>query len=173
MQRKVNLFQLFVIIGILLSFASLGHTSTLKIGEQVFDEDGREVELPVLFISHGAPVLIMNDEPVFGGEKNDVGYGSAANNWYQQLPKQLNLEKGARRPKAIVMISAHYENRNSVLITAKDKYPELYYDYSGFPKYTYEVKYPCAGNSALAEYIKGLLVQGGVPAQLDLRRNSK
>jgi len=147
-------------------------SSVTNVGEEVRDEEGNIVELPVLFLSHGAPTLIMRDEVVFGGLRNDVGYGSKANDWYQQLSSQLNLDKGVRRPKAIVMFSAHYEHPNSVMITAQDRYSTLLYDYGGFPQYTYDVKYPCHGSSALARHIQTMLLDGQIPAALDIRRNS-
>lgn len=64
--------------------------------------------MPVLFLSHAAPVLFMKDDPMFGA-RNDCGIDSPAYKWYQSLPTKMNIAQGERRPKAIVMVSAHYE----------------------------------------------------------------
>jgi len=136
--------------------------------------DQNEVpEMPVLFLSHAAPVLLMEVHETFGPILNDVGIGTPANKWYQNLAKQLNLV-GSRRPKAIVCVSAHYiTNNKRVSITAQDKYPSLYYDFGGFPRRLYSYQYPCPGSVKLAQRIKSLLEDGPykIPAHLDTKRN--
>ncbi len=61
------------------------------------------------------------------GVSNDSGVGSPAYKWYEQLAKQLHLDSGARRPKAIVVVSAHWEENQKTYVTAQDKHKTLYY----------------------------------------------
>ena len=45
-----------------------------------------------------------------------------------------------KKPEAILVISAHYEEDEPTLIV-KEK-PSLYFDYYGFPEHTYQIDYP-------------------------------
>ncbi|CAM9129566.1 unnamed protein product [Choristocarpus tenellus] len=74
-----------------------------------------------------------------------------------------SLAKGWEKPSAIVVISAHWEERDQVLVTSSSKHP-LLFDYYGFPDYTYEIEYPCPGDPTLAQSIIELLRAGGVEA---------
>jgi 4,5-DOPA dioxygenase extradiol len=90
--------------------------------------------MPVIYLSHGAPPLA--DDPVWPGQL-------AA--WAKALP----------RPASILMISAHWENTPTA-ISATRTVP-LYYDFWGFPRHYYEVKYPAPGATELAESVRRLL----------------
>jgi 4,5-DOPA dioxygenase extradiol len=90
--------------------------------------------MPVIYLSHGAPPLA--DDPLWPGQL-------AA--WADKLP----------RPKSILMISAHWENTPTA-ISATRTVP-LYYDFYGFPRHYYEVKYPAPGAPELAESVRRLL----------------
>ncbi len=66
----------------------------------------------------------------------------------------------AKRPSAILVISAHWECPvPTVTVAAK---PELLYDYYGFPPQTYTLKYPAPGAPALAKRVRGLLGEAGI-----------
>lgn len=65
--------------------------------------------------------------------------------WAEALP----------RPEAILMISAHWEQR-PVTLGATERVP-LVYDFYGFPKRYYETTYPAPGAPALASRIRQLL----------------
>src|SRR5207245_1109672 len=82
---------------------------------------------PTVYLGHGAPPLV--DDPIWPGEL-------AA--WAAALP----------RPKAILVISAHWENA-PLTIGATTPVP-LVYDFSGFPEKYYRVTYPAPGAPALA-----------------------
>lgn len=69
-------------------------------------------------------------------------------------------------PRAILMISAHWESQQQFLIQANPK-PSMIYDYYGFPEHTYEISYPAAGDPALAQEVQELLAQAGIEAALD------
>ena len=68
-------------------------------------------------------------------------------------------------PKAILMISGHWEAREvRVMHAAK---PPMVYDYSGFPRHTYDITYPAPGAPALAERAAELIGAAGLPVALD------
>ena len=87
---------------------------------------------------------------------------------YDHLEMVAHLRSIAQtlpKPSAILMISAHWECALPT-ITAGSA-PQLIYDYSGFPKETYAIEYPCSGNPDLAQKIQGALESTGMPASLD------
>lgn len=102
-----------------------------------------------VFISHGGGPLPLLGDP--GHEEMVVALKALA----EAIP----------RPKAIVVVSAHWEEALPT-ITAAAK-PPLIYDYSGFPPESYEIEYPCEGSPELANTLWGLLEEQGIPARLD------
>ncbi|CAN0079507.1 unnamed protein product [Phaeothamnion confervicola] len=88
---------------------------------------------------------------------------SASAAWYRSFPRAWP------KPKAIVIISAHWEESGAVTVTSGES-PPLIYDYYGFPAETYELKYPAPGDPALAAEIAGMLNAAGVAAKLDSSR---
>lgn len=86
---------------------------------------------------------------------------SALEESFLRMPGEL-----PERPKAVLMISGHWEEADaySVMHAAN---PPMVYDYSGFPKHTYDVVYPAPGAPALAEQVAGLIDDAGLPARLD------
>lgn len=68
-------------------------------------------------------------------------------------------------PKAILMISGHWEAREvRVMHSAR---PPMVYDYYGFPKHTYDIRYSAPGAPALAERAAELIAEAGLPVALD------
>ncbi len=122
-----------------------------------------------MFLSHAAPVLIMGPESVMG-QPNDSHKDSKIAHWYQGLPKQLGLV-GENKPKALLFVSAHYETgyTGPALVTSHPN-PPLYYDYYGFPKYTYDVKYPAPGSPGVAARVEKLLTEAGIACKQDAKR---
>ena len=91
--------------------------------------------MPALYIGHGAPMLL--DDPLWTSELRDV----AAN-----LP----------RPKAILIVSAHWESEPVTLSSAEAATP-LIYDFGGFdPKY-YRMTYETPEATWLSEQVSKLL----------------
>jgi len=72
------------------------------------------------------------------------------------------------KPEAIVVVSAHWEERHPVITHASR--PALIYDYYGFPEESYEIQYPATGNPQLAEQVFSRLNSKGFDATLDDQR---
>jgi aromatic ring-opening dioxygenase catalytic subunit (LigB family) len=107
---------------------------------------------PVLFIPHGAGPL-----PLLG-EKT-----------HQSMVEFLTkLTLTLRKPSAILVISAHWEE--SVATITSGETPSLLYDYYGFPDEAYQIQYPAKGHPVLADKIHHLLYQNGIDAKLDKQR---
>ncbi|MDD2056027.1 dioxygenase [Pseudomonas putida] len=104
--------------------------------------------LPSLFISHGSPMLAL--EPGASG------------------PALARLAAELPRPKAIVVVSAHWESRE--LLVSSSPQPDTWHDFGGFPAALYAVQYPAPGEPALAQRVSQLLCTAGLPARLDPQR---
>lgn len=89
--------------------------------------------MPVLFLAHGAPVLL-----------DDAGWVGELAAWAKKLP----------RPRALLMISAHWEKKPAALGATKTV--PLVYDFYGFPEKYYQVTYPSPGAPELASRVKEL-----------------
>lgn len=88
---------------------------------------------------------------------------SEAAKWYRSFARKWP------NPRAIVVVSAHWEEYDVVAVTSGVKHP-LLFDYYGFPDYTYELEYDCPGDPELAEKIIGLLNEERIAARRENRR---
>jgi len=104
--------------------------------------------LPGLFISHGSPMLALDPEQV----------GPALHRLSLNLP----------RPKAIIIMSAHWES--NALEVSTGVRPETWHDFRGFPKELYEIRYPAAGHPELAEDILQRLANADLLAHANSTR---
>ena len=105
--------------------------------------------LPAIFVSHGSPMLAL--EP------------AEARDFLKNLPAQL-----PERPKAILMISAHWERlRPAVNAPAKN---DTIQDFGSFPQALFDLQYPAPPSANLARRIAELLTAGGLPTDIDTRR---
>ena len=68
-------------------------------------------------------------------------------------------------PKAILMVSGHWEAREVRVMHSA--HPPMVYDYYGFPPETYEITYPAPGAPALAEKTAELIRSAGLSVALD------
>src|SRR5690349_3450169 len=71
-------------------------------------------------------------------------------------------------PKALLVISAHWEERVPTVMTSAR--PPMLYDYYGFPPASYEIQWPAPGEPALAARVQELLGKAGVPSATDHER---
>ena len=119
-------------------------------------EDTKTATMPTLFIPHGGgPCFFMDWSPADTWKKTEA--------WLRGLADTL-----PERPKAIVVISGHWEE--PVFTVGTSPAPGMIYDYSNFPPHTYELQYPAPGAPALAAHIVGLLRKHGLPAGTDATR---
>src|SRR5581483_11331056 len=112
--------------------------------------------LPTLFIPHGGG-------PCFFMDWNPPGTWGKMAEWLRGLGASIG-----EKPKAVLVTSGHWERDEFTV--ASNARPPLIYDYSGFPRHTYELKYDAPGSPVLAERVRELLGQAGIPARLDAER---
>jgi aromatic ring-opening dioxygenase catalytic subunit (LigB family) len=72
------------------------------------------------------------------------------------------------RPKAILVVSGHWEEPAFTVSTAAE--PKLIFDYSGFPEHTYRLTWPAPGDPKLAERVAGMLQAAGLPVGVNASR---
>jgi aromatic ring-opening dioxygenase catalytic subunit (LigB family) len=106
----------------------------------------------IVYFSHGGGPL-----PILGDASHQKMIA-----FMTRLPERL------RKPDAILVISAHWEENAATLLGAAN--PPMFYDYYGFPPQAYEINYPAPGNPELAEKIGALLRQAGIPTRVDPQR---
>lgn len=104
--------------------------------------------LAPIFVSHGSPTLLFDDVP--------------ARDFLRELGRTLP------RPKAILVVSAHWETHVPALNAVEVN--ETIHDFGGFPQILFEQRYPAPGAPALAERIAGLIRAAGLPAGIDTAR---
>lgn len=109
---------------------------------------------PTLFVNHGGGPL-----PLMGRQPELV----------QHMQETVTKWLPATKPKAVVVISAHWESNKAIKITSAPK-PSLLFDYYGFPSEAYQYEYPVPGHPALADKIHTLLDKQGIISELDPKR---
>jgi 4,5-DOPA dioxygenase extradiol len=83
-------------------------------------------------------------------------------------PALARLAAELPKPKAIVIVSAHWES-NELLVSGNPQ-PETWHDFGGFPQALFDVQYPAPGNSQLASEVVELLKAADLPARIDAKR---
>ena len=111
-----------------------------------------EQKAQVVYLSHGGGPL-----PILG----DPGHAAMAE-FMRRLGPQL------RRPEAVLVVSAHWEER--VPTVQGGAAPALLYDYYGFPEESYHLTYPAPGHPALAARVVDLLTGQGITSGVDYER---
>lgn len=105
--------------------------------------------LPTIFLSHGSPMLALQDSP--------------ARRFLQGLGKSL------ARPTAIVVVSAHWETRGAPVVSLAPQ-PRTIHDFGGFPRALFEMRYPAPGAPAAAGRAAALLESAGFEVGRSLER---
>jgi 4,5-DOPA dioxygenase extradiol len=97
--------------------------------------------MPVLFVGHGSPMNAIEDNP-----------------WSQSWAR---LGRDLPRPRAILMVSAHWETMGATAVSAAQR-PETIHDFGGFPQALHDVVYAAPGDPALAARVAELLSPAAV-----------
>ncbi|CAG8445964.1 2458_t:CDS:2 [Funneliformis mosseae] len=111
-------------------------------------------KMPCYYISHGGPTLVI--------DKEDESY-----QWMQRWGKSIIKEI---KPKAIVVLSAHWETTEAIRVTNFSGKTPIIYDFYGFPEILYKQTYDGKGSPVLAKRIVDLLNQAGFQSELDDKR---
>lgn len=108
--------------------------------------------MPTYFLSHGGGPWPWIDEmrPAFAPLEQALA----------AIPGQL-----PEPPKAILMISAHWEAREVQVM--HHAHPPMVYDYGGFPAHSYEIRYPAPGDPVLAARVADMIAAAGIEVALD------
>src|SRR5210317_683091 len=102
-----------------------------------------------MFLSHGGGPLPLLGDPA-----------------HEEMVQSLrSIAAAIERPEAIVVVSAHWEERVATITSAA--IPPIIYDYYGFPPESYEIEYPAPGNPELARRLRSSLQASGIRAELD------
>jgi len=100
--------------------------------------------LPTLFLSHGSPMLAIEDSP--------------AGRFLDSLGGQLPV------PRAAVVASAHFMADHP--LAGGHPHPHTVHDFGGFPKQLYEIQYPAPGATELAGAVADRLAKAGLGGQV-------
>ena len=112
------------------------------------DRAGSRARMPVVFVGHGTPMNAIADN-VWSRAFAELG---------RELP----------RPRAILAVSGHWETDEFTVQT--HPHPPMYYDYGGFPEFTYHIEYPAPGAPDVAERVVDLLAAADIPVHRDSER---
>lgn len=126
----------------------LGQSDEAKTEEDSSPTLSSRPRMPVVFLPHGGgpwPFVEM------GLDKREVE--SLAT--YTRNVGALTTAQ----PKAVLVVSAHWEERIPTVMTSK--HPPMLYDYYGFPAASYEITWPAPGEPLLASRVRGLLGGAG------------
>lgn len=104
--------------------------------------------LPSLFVSHGSPALALDPGP--------------AGAFWHELAGRLP------RPRAVLCVSAHWNTLAPVVNSPTEL--DTIYDFYGFPDPLYRLTYRAPGAPFLAERVRTLLGEAGIPCGIDPER---
>ena len=113
---------------------------------------------PAVYVSHG------------GGPWPFMDLGPAKQAAMKPLADYLGaLVLGLpQRPRAVLMVSAHWEEPVATLMTSP--HPPMLYDYYNFPASTYALQWPAPGATDLAPTVSAMLGRAGFEVRSDPNR---
>jgi aromatic ring-opening dioxygenase catalytic subunit (LigB family) len=109
--------------------------------------------LPTYFISHGGGPWPWIKDML-------PGDWTALETSLRSIPLELGVI-----PRAILAVSGHWEEPEFTVQT--NPHPPMYYDYGGFPEFTYRIQYPAPGSPEVAARVGELLDDAGIPVAFD------
>ncbi|TQV94616.1 hypothetical protein V2A60_005642 [Cordyceps javanica] len=115
---------------------------------------------PVIALSHGGGPMPLLDDP---------GHKSIISSLRNRVPEILRLASPEERPRAIVLVTAHWTAPRGPVISSGAA-PPLLYDYYGFPAETYSVRYPAPGAPEVAAQVAAAMRREGLSPELDAAR---
>lgn len=104
-------------------------------------------KISAYFLAHGSPMLAIEQ----------TQYTAALGKLF------------ANKPKAVIIFTAHWENPVTTISSLKGTYSTIY-DFYGFPKELYQVKYPAKGSVDLAAKVSEVLKKNGIKSEIDEKR---
>ncbi|KAM0352477.1 hypothetical protein ACHAPU_002145 [Fusarium lateritium] len=113
---------------------------------------------PVIALSHGGGPM-----PLLG----DPNHKSIVYSLKNRVPKILKLGT-PDQPRAIILVTAHWSTDKPTISSGASH--KLLYDYYGFPRETYSLKYPAPGHPEIAQEIADALRAEGFAPELDDER---
>ncbi|MCH5586221.1 dioxygenase [Shimazuella sp. AN120528] len=102
-----------------------------------------------LFLSHGSPLIAIREDS------------------YTKFLHKLGQE--LKRPKAIVLFTAHWESE-VLTLSCHDETYKMIYDFGGFPDEMYQITYPAKGSTEVVKLTQQLLSNKGITTKLDTDR---
>lgn len=106
------------------------------------------MDLPTLFISHGAPT--------FAIEPGRLG------------PQLRSLGQTLQGVAAVLVVSAHWQSRGVEVMFTEN--PETIHDFGGFPEELYSLHYLASGSPVYAQRAYDLLQAAGISVQKNVQR---
>jgi len=120
-------------------------------------------KIPAFFFGHGSPMLAMSDSASRSGTKvKDQGTKSALATFLRDFGPVL-LDK--YKPKAILVVSAHWETYGEQLVTDYGDENPLLMDYYGFQQELYELTFKSRGDSVITQRVVDVLKEAGYSAR--------
>ncbi|WP_244464732.1 DODA-type extradiol aromatic ring-opening family dioxygenase [Martelella endophytica] len=118
--------------------------------------------LPVFFIPHGGGPWPFMHGPEGILPDNDP--------WKELEVFLKGFDKAlGRRPKAVLVISAHWEKVDQLTVSTA-AHPGMLFDYYGFPKHTFELSYPAPGAPEVGEHVRDVVAKAGIETKSDSER---
>ncbi|MDD9266986.1 DODA-type extradiol aromatic ring-opening family dioxygenase [Paenibacillus sp. GCM10023248] len=101
-----------------------------------------------IFIGHGSPMMAIQH--------------TACTEFLSEYGRSVS-------PKAIVIFTAHWETEVLTISSTDDEY-ETIYDFGGFPKELFQIKYGAKGSKAIAGQLAERFQASGIQVNLDTQR---